>query len=281
MTVVAARLRAYGVISLTATGLVAAALLLAGAASAQDRGEMRPFEAFRFETGTYDLRIDRPGSYGIGVKTDPDSPACENDGDGHFLFYDEDDGDDHWMAYAASCEVGFSHVSEFPAGDYRVEVDGTGRAILVRQHPVDMQTGRSGAIEDTFTGRVAHWFEPNRSADVDDRIPIIRHRVDVKASAPVRGWIVNSNITIVEDLGEGRSIGCLCAFWESLPQYIVLETDAKQPVDVVITTGPPKDAPRETFVLGYPWPPMLAVAGIVAFALVAARRRPRRRGSGP
>lgn len=255
--------------------------LIAGGASAKQRGEIPVFEPFRFASGTYDLHIDRPGDYGIGIKTDPDNPACEDVGNGHLNFYDEDDGDDHWMAAVESCEVGFWTLSEMPQGDYRVEVDGTGWAILVRQHSVNAETGRSGAIEDTFTGRVAHWFEPDHSADVSDKIPLIRHRVDVEASAPVRGWIVNSNITLDEDLGEGRSIGCLCDFWDSLFHYVVLETDAKEPVDVVITTGPPKDDPRETFVLGYPWPPMLAVAGIAAFALVAARRRPGGRRSGP
>lgn len=241
-----------------AVGLLVVVLpLVSGLASAQDRGPMRPFEAFEFAPGTYDLQIEGDGTYGMAVHTYPDSPACQEDGR-NFNFYPH--GRDRWIAVVEACKLGFGHVGDLSAGRYRVEVGGTGRAMLVMQHTINLGTGESpSTIEDTFNGRLAHWFD-GALGGVD---------VTVEASAPVRGWVYDNNLTLVEDLGEGTELSCTCEFWRMIArqtQYVVLESDAEEPVQVAITVVP---AEARTATLADPPVPLLALS-VVAVAGVGA-----------
>lgn len=207
--------------------IVLTASLVAGSVSAKNIDELRPFEPSEFSPGSYNLEIHQPVWYGMAIRTDPDSPACQDTHQDYIRFYHADIPEE-WILMKRACRGGFTNLERFNPGAYRVEVGGTGRWMIIAQHSVDLETGESpSTIQDTFTRRVAHWFDGSGQ----------NIRVTVQASSPVRAWVYDWGVNLVEDLGSGRKVECICDFqeFESVMLYVVLESSSDEAVHASIT----------------------------------------------
>lgn len=203
--------------------LVVAFVALSGHAFAET-SNIEPFTVVDYRPGTYGMRIDRPGQYGVAIWANSESEACQ-DHDPLIKFYSQDDDLAGW---AESCMFGFTHLGDFREGQYRVEVGGHGRMLIVLQHPVVAQSGESPAsLDDRFERRVAHWFDG----------PSQEVHITVQTSYPVSAWVYDYEVNLVEDLGDGTNLQCTCEFHDfaSRMLYVVLESSSDESIQASIS----------------------------------------------